>query len=984
MDSQESKPSRRKRYALWGAIQIPAVMAVFTASYKSRGGSGEAPSLHDLATLPPELFVGVVAWGLVTSFLVRVWKEIEDDAVKTTAAKLRAIPSYAASLLGRLWDACQGWLVAWSPGFERIYRKRVHEKYGIFNDRGLGLINANRLDLEKVYVELSIHSDVTFKTPPVDPLRRPVEGREPVWRFLRELRTGYALVLLGAPGSGKTTLLHHLLLTYARGRQWRFRARRRVPAFLEFRSLASLITANLSVSLSDAFRHQIKAHLADLEKDLPAGWVERCLRHGRMILLFDGLDEVASPEARRAVSAWLEDHLTAQASRGNLFLATSRPGGYQDAPLERARVLQVEPFSPAQSRRFMQCWYLQNEIISSGLKETDPVRRRAQEDTEDLLRRLSENPDLYDLSVNPLLLTMLCMVHRYHGALPGSRSQLYAEICQVLLERWRQARGVTDADGLRGEQKLSVLRPLAEAYMLAGRRELQDKEILPHIESHLQAVGYTKAPLEFLRTIQAGSGLLVEKEAGSWAWSHKTFQEYLTAEYWLERLDKPRNWPKFVADEWWRETVLLYAAKADSSAPLAAALAKKSPVAWSLAWRLLAEASRLKPDIRARAEAELYEALRSRDPIRFLPAAHAHHDLRMREWIPTANGVRCRKAPVSNAEYQLFLLQVNPSKRWALVPPHWREDWFRGEPEESVLGVLPWQVERLVASLQGSDDRVVTTLPRGTNELSPNLADSTIWSQKWDLLFPTESPPPASVLVMPRQSVLWFIIILASDLLRARTIDRALARTIDLTRGLERALDRDLAGARTRELVRNLTLARNFSRARAQDLDLDIARDRDLDLDLTPDLTRGLDLNVARDLNLARGYAIARALAFDRTLGHTFARAREFARALQRAIASHRAFDLDTQASTSARARALERDLARNLDSARALEHALNELRRTQFDFGAVLTDYCKQMPPASLFDLEFLINDLQLLNDRLEGKAEPVEVIALVRRERP
>jgi hypothetical protein len=818
MDSQESKPTSVKRYALgWLGLQIPSVMAVFTAVYKAGGGTGEIPTVHDLATLPPKLLAGVVGWGLLAGFLVRVWKEIEDDAVKTTAAKLRATPMYAANLLGRLWDACRGWLIAWSPGFERIYRKRIHEKYGIFNDRGLGLINVNRLDLEKVYVELSIHSDVTFKTPPVDPLRRQVEGREPVWRFLRELRPGYALVLLGAPGSGKTTLLHHLLLTYARGRQWRFRARRRVPAFLEFRSLASLITANPNVPLADAFRHQIKAHFADLEKDLPAGWIKRRLRHGRMILLFDGLDEVASPEARRAVSAWLEGQLTAQASRKNLFLATSRPGGYQDAPLERARVLQVEPFSPAQSRRFIQRWYLQNEIVSSGWKETDAERRRAQEATENLLHRLGQNPDLYDLSVNPLLLTMLCMVHRYHGALPGTRSQLYAEICQVLLERWRQARGVTDADGLRGEQKLSVLRPLAEAYMLAGRRELEEREILPRIEPDLQAVGYTKAPLEFLRAIQAGSGLLLEKEEGVWAWAHKTFQEYLTAEYWLQRPEEARDWPRFVANEWWREAVLLYAAKADASAPLSAALATESPVAWSLAWQILAEASRLQPDTRARAEAKLYEALRSRDPIRFIPAAHAHHDLRMREWTPTADSVRCRKTPVSNAEYQLFLLQADPSERWPLVPPHWREDWFRGEPEEPVLGVLPWQAERLVEGLQGNDDRIVTALPRGTNELSPNFAGFTIWSQKWDLLFLTKPPTPNLVLAMPQHSMLWFTL----------ALDRVLTLVLhsDL---LPRVLDSDLNFALDRVLGRSSDVVRFQRRARPRPLQRPQARPRSL------------------------------------------------------------------------------------------------------------------------------------------------------------
>ncbi|MGH8628656.1 MAG: hypothetical protein ACREYC_26440, partial [Gammaproteobacteria bacterium] len=98
--------------------------------------------MHDLASLPPDLFFAVLSWGALTGLGFRVWKEIENDAVKSIATKIRAMPIYAASLLGRLWDAYRGWLVAWSPGFERIYRKRVHEKYGIFNDRGLGLINA--------------------------------------------------------------------------------------------------------------------------------------------------------------------------------------------------------------------------------------------------------------------------------------------------------------------------------------------------------------------------------------------------------------------------------------------------------------------------------------------------------------------------------------------------------------------------------------------------------------------------------------------------------------------------------------------------------------------------------------------------------------------------------------------------------------------------------------------------------------------------
>ncbi len=86
--------------------------------------------------------------------------------------------------------------------------------------------------------------------------------------------------------------------------------------------------------------------------------------------------------------------------------------------------------------------------------------------------------------------------------------------------------------------------------------------------------------------------------------------------------------------------------------------------------------------------------------------------------------------------------------------------------------------------------------------------------------------------------------------------------------------------------------------------------------------------------------------------------------------------------------------------------HGLDELRRVQFDFRAALIDCLKAardkgprvrfatalinwLRPAaagshSRSDLhQAIIDYLQLFNDRLEGNTEPVEAIALVRRER-
>src|ERR1700743_3322701 len=69
---------------------------------------------------------------------------------------------------------------------------------------------------------------------------------------------------------------------------------------------------------------------------------------------------------------------------------------------------------------------------------------RARESAARLTALLRETPALQDLAVNPLLLTMIATAHRYRGALPGSRADLYGEICQVLLSRRGQAKGLPE------------------------------------------------------------------------------------------------------------------------------------------------------------------------------------------------------------------------------------------------------------------------------------------------------------------------------------------------------------------------------------------------------------------------------------------------------------------------------------------------------------------------------------------------------------
>ena len=88
---------------------------------------------------------------------------------------------------------------------------------------------------------------------------------------------------------------------------------------------------------------------------------------------------------------------------------------------------------------------------------------RASESAARLAALLRDHPALYDLAVNPLLLTMIATAHRYRGALPGSRADLYGEICQVLLSRRVQAKDLPEL--LSWPAKQTLLAALAYQMM---------------------------------------------------------------------------------------------------------------------------------------------------------------------------------------------------------------------------------------------------------------------------------------------------------------------------------------------------------------------------------------------------------------------------------------------------------------------------------------------------------------------------------------
>lgn len=655
--------------AFWLAItQIPVPVGLFW--------------IWKVAAVRPSVAVAIAAGYELLVFLPRildrfwagfgaaVWGELKPETVKATADWIR--------------NAIKGF----GPGFRRRYKKQMQLDFEAFNVKGLGLINAYNLKLDNVFVDLRI-SQANPRQFNLDALtRKGIDGAHSLWDFLQRLQpksnNGTALAIVGPPGCGKTTLMQFTALVFAANHQRRYKLRAATPLLLFLRDHVATICQDTPPTLAEL----AQMHFTNRQKypslNTPFAWFSREMGLGRCLILLDGLDEVAEPDLRRRISDWVDDQLRSYPRCR--FVVTSRPQGYQDAPLERAHVLEVENFDAEQVRRFIENWYLANERVMSGNRLNESVRYSATQGAQDLLQRLRRTPTLHDLTANPLLLTMIAMVHRYSGALPGTRVELYAEICEVLLGRWRQNKGV--ADSLKATQKLSVLRPLAAHLMNELRkREIRTSVAVDVMAGPLSRIGVPRENAEcFLREIQSSSGLLLERENGVWSFTHFTFQEHLTASHWREEHLDP-DWNRLVPDSWWRETLRLYAAQSDATPIVRACLDAGTLSALTLAADCLEENETLDERVRAEATGRLIEALESEDDDTRHLAAEVHLNRRLDKLLAIDEQRAIDLRYVSSAEYQLFLDEMRVGGDY-YQPDQWTKFVFnKSEALEPIRGI---------------------------------------------------------------------------------------------------------------------------------------------------------------------------------------------------------------------------------------------------------------------------------------------------------
>ncbi|NEP16590.1 MAG: NACHT domain-containing protein [Leptolyngbya sp. SIO4C1] len=347
-------------------------------------------------------------------------------------------------------------------------------------------------------------------------------------------------VILGAPGAGKTTLINYLVVTAAMRQQSAAKAANPsditsyLPILIRIRDLAR--SPKLSVL---AFLRQF------IENDLslsavPAGFFEYWLQSGQALILLDGLDEVANDAQRRQVVERIEAFL-GSCDRCPAII-TSRPAGYRDDYFSRDNYPHYEllPFDDEKIDTFINHWYDSRVDL-----ETERERRKAS-----LRKALAAKPRIQRLARNPLLLTIIALIHRYKANLPKQRHELYNSAVETLISTWDADKELTIRPVLQYLDIRDIRRLMKQlAYWIHTQGSVDDAENGTQIErntlirqlarfikeikatENLQLYQAKEEATAFLdKIIRDRAGLLSQQGQNRYAFVHKTFQEYLCAQ----------------------------------------------------------------------------------------------------------------------------------------------------------------------------------------------------------------------------------------------------------------------------------------------------------------------------------------------------------------------------------------------------------------------------------------------------------------------
>ena len=433
------------------------------------------------------------------------------------------------------------------------YFETIEERFGYLDLKGfsprIGRKGIVKIPLDDIFIPLKFEEEIKigygetrFGETGSGKIGAKIIGMDDLLKYDR-------CVILGDPGSGKTTLLKSLA----------YEKRSYIPIYVRISDYSEKMS-----QFSDLYSFVVDS---DSKYKNLFKWA---IENGKALILLDGLDEVIDAAHRMKVSEKIKKLLTSFLN--NKYIVTSRLIGYESARLAGFEHFIIQPFEKKDIEHFAKRWY------RAIAEESDKDFKEAEKNANELIEAIFRNKNIERLATNPLLMTIIALIHYRGKKLPNRRVELYQVCVETMLESWVLQR-IPSEEYLKDKEALiEILSPVAFSIHGTSPRGLIDEDTFMEMmidvmvgEQGIDKRSAKKEAKEIRKYLEEESGLFMEKgkEEGKslYGFFHPSFQEYLAA---LEFVDK---WKKgqidlnnYVFDSRWIEIVRLGAADLGSAA----------------------------------------------------------------------------------------------------------------------------------------------------------------------------------------------------------------------------------------------------------------------------------------------------------------------------------------------------------------------------------------------------------------------------------
>lgn len=308
------------------------------------------------------------------------------------------------------------------------------------------------------------------------------------------------ITIIGSAGSGKSMLMKHIFLSTVNNSF-------RIPIVIELRNL-------------NDFNGKIYDYVSNIltknEIAKTTKIIDRILKQGKFIFLFDGYDEIYSSSKDR-ITTDIEEFVDTY--NKNLFVVTSRPGSNAES-LQRFDNFFVQSLSSEQIENFTKLQFKNVEDDDSIEKILAVIKSPANRDYKDYLS-------------SPLLLSMFIFTFKAYPELPKYKSKFYSNVFDTLCTKhdsftkkgfWLHER----KSGLQNEDLENILKWFSYVTIFKGRYNFEEGYLKDTLKEIVEKLKLTCNIDDLIYDLIVSIAIIIQ-DGTEFTFPHKSLQEYFTA-----------------------------------------------------------------------------------------------------------------------------------------------------------------------------------------------------------------------------------------------------------------------------------------------------------------------------------------------------------------------------------------------------------------------------------------------------------------------